>query len=180
VRDRKLATRYARALLSLLPEPRALEAADAFLDALRAAMDQSREVRDALLDPAVSRAQRKAMLGALATRAGMPPVVVNFLNTVVDHHRAAALPSIAVVFHEERERAMGIVPAELTTAVALADDQRDRARAALERATGSQVRLVCHVEPGLLGGAVTRIGSRIYDGSLRTQLAALGARMAQE
>jgi F-type H+-transporting ATPase subunit delta len=179
MKDRKLATRYARALLSLLDPARA-ESADQFLDALRRAMLASPETRDLLLDPAVPAAERRRALRGLARQVGQPPVIEHFLAAVVDHNRTASLPSIAVVFHEERERRMGIVPAEITTARPLEPAQQARAREALERATGQTVRLSCKVEPGVLGGAVTRIGSKVYDGSLRSQLDRLRERMVEE
>ena len=56
----------------------------------------------------------------------------------------------------------------------------DRARRALEKMTGRKIRLECKVDPELLGGAVTRVGSKVYDGSLRTQLEQLKRRLVQE
>ena len=79
-----------------------------------------------------------------------------------------------------REQALGIAPAEITTATPLTDDQRHRAANAIQKLTGLDVRLTCKVEPEMIGGAVTRIGSTIYDGSLRTQLQQLRRRMAEE
>ena len=110
----------------------------------------------------------------------MPRQVVNFLRTLVDHRRTPVLPSIAQLFHEERERAAGVVPAEIATAVPLDDALRRRAQQALERATGKRVRLSSRTDPGLIGGAVTKVGSVVYDGSLRTRLDRLRTTMVQE
>ncbi len=178
MKNRKLALRYAHALLAALPDAREQEAAATFLDALAEAMQTSRELRDLLLDPAVPRSSRKSALRALAAQRGMPERVGNFLGLVVDHGRVPDLPAIAQVFREARENAAGIVPASITTAAPLSDELKQRARAALENLTGRQVHLSCEVEPALLGGAVTRIGSQVYDGSLRTQLVNLRRRMA--
>jgi F-type H+-transporting ATPase subunit delta len=179
MKDRKLATRYARALLASLPAEQA-EQADRFLTALREATDQSAEFRDLMLDPAVPRTTRNSVLRALAEQHDMPRLVLNFLATVVDHNRTSSLPSIAEVFREERERAAGILPAEITTAVPLTDDLRERTRLALEQATGQKIRLTAKTDNGLIGGAVTRVGSTVYDGSLRTQLNRLREKMTQE
>lgn len=179
MKDRKLATRYARALLTSLPQEQA-EAADGFLSAIREALHESPEFRDLLFDPAVPRAARKAVLRSLADQNGMTRQISNFLATVVDHNRTSSLPSIAEVFHEEREKAMGIVPAEITTAFPLTPDLKKRTLHVLEQITGRKVRLTANVEQGLLGGAVTKIGSTVHDGSLRTQLAQLRRRMTQE
>jgi F-type H+-transporting ATPase subunit delta len=181
VKDRKLATRYARALLDALrSDPAAAERADEFLTALSSAMAESAGLRGRLLDPAVPRSERIGTLRALAGESGLPREIGNFLSAVVEHNRVGSLASIAEVFHEEREAAMGIVPAEIRTASPLPDDLRDRARRALERLTGRKVRLTTEVEPALIGGAVTRVGSQIYDGSLRTQLAQLRRKMTEE
>jgi F-type H+-transporting ATPase subunit delta len=180
MKDRKVATRYARALLASMPDEQTAEAADDFLAALRNAISESQEFRSLLLDPAVSRATRKAVLSALAERNGMPTLVRNFLATVVDHNRTAALDSIAQVFHEEREAALGVVPAEIVTAWPLTEDLKRRTLSALEHLTGSKVRLVPRLDPDILGGAVAKIGSTVHDGSLRTHLAMLRRRMTQE
>jgi F-type H+-transporting ATPase subunit delta len=180
MKDRKLASRYAGALLSVFPEPSQAEPVDRFLTDLSRAMAESEELRDILLDPAYPRTARKAVLHAMADERGLPRQVLNFLGAIIDHNRAGAIPAIAGVFHEEMEKAMGIVPAEITTATPLSDPLKERARGTIEKLTGKKVRLSCQVEPGLLGGAVTRIGSKVYDGSLKSQLDKLRRRMSQE
>ena len=178
--DRKLASRYARALLASLPNDQSAEDADRFLTAIREALDESAEFRDLLLNPAVPKSTRESVLRSLADQSEMPPQVGNFLATIVDHNRASSLRSIAQLFHEEREVALGIVAAEITTAWPLNDALKERALRTLEQMTGRQVRLTTQLEPALLGGAVTKIGSKVYDGSLRSQLAQLRRRMTQE
>ena len=180
MKDRKLALRYARALLSSLPDPRHAEAADDFLTSLAQAMDESAELKQFLLDPAFSRDQRKSVLAALAQRSGQPEKVNRFLETLVENNRLVVLPAIATVYHEERENALGIVPAEITTASPMSVELKQQARNALERLTGKKVRLSCEVAPELIGGAVTKIGTVVYDGSLRTQLSQLRRELAQE
>jgi len=179
MKDRNLASRYARALLAALPADRAAEAEE-FLQALAEGMRNSAEFRDLLLNPAVPRTSRVDVLVDLAKRSDLPPQVANFLRTVIDHNRTAALPTIAVVFQEERERAAGILAAEITSAMPLARDLEQRARRALESATGKRIRLTVRVDPALIGGAVTRVGSQVYDGSLRTQLSRLRETLTEE
>lgn len=180
MKDRKLATQYARALLACLPGVDSAEQADQFLSALRRAIDESEELRGLMLDPAFPRSARSAVLVALAERHGMPRQVVNFLRIVVDHGRTPALASIAQLFHEERERAAGILPAEIATAAPLSEELKHRAGLALERATGKRIRLSSRTDPSLIGGAVTKVGSVVYDGSLRTRLDRLRESMVQE
>ncbi len=106
--------------------------------------------------------------------------MANFLGALVENNRTAVIPIISTVFHEELEAREGIVPAEITTATPLSDELRTRTQQTLERVTGRSVRLTCKVEPALIGGAVTRVGSKVYDGSLRTQLSELRRAMTQE
>jgi F-type H+-transporting ATPase subunit delta len=178
--DRKLASRYARALLASLPDNQTAEQADQFLGVIRDSLDESPEFRDLLQDPAVPRSILKKVLRTLAEQAGMPVEVSNFLATVVDHNRTTSLASIAEVFHTEREAAAGIVPAEITTAWPLGDDLKERTRLALEKMTGRTVQLTASVDDTIVGGAVTRVGSTIYDGSLKMHLDRLRRKMTQE
>lgn len=180
MKDRKLAVRYARALFAAFPDAAQNEPISRFLISLGKSLVESREMLDRLLDPAVSRSKRAAVLTGLAQQSGLPRGVSNFLSTLVDNNRVAALPSIAAVFQEMREEALGIVPAEIITATPLSNDQRQRAQNAVQKLTGKDVRLTCTVEPDVLAGAVTRIGSTVYDGSLSTQLLQLRRRMAEE
>ena len=156
MKDRKLAIRYARALLSTYPDPNAAVDTALFLQELARAIPASSE------------------------QAGVPAKVGRFVDLLVSKNRIAALPSISAVFHEERETAMGIVPAEIVTASPMNDEMTRRAQSAMERMTGRKIRLACNVDPALIGGAVTKIGSTVHDGSLRTQLAKLRSKMAQE
>jgi F-type H+-transporting ATPase subunit delta len=177
MKDRKLATRYARALFTALPDLSALEAADAVLSSLGGAIATHPELKLLLLNPAVPRRSKKAVLAELAgASAGVP--VMSFLGVVVGHGRAAQLPAIAEAFHAIREEAQGVLQAAITTATPMSDDLEARTRSTLERLTGKRIRLTASVDHSLIGGAVTQIGSTVYDGSLRTQLANLRRRMA--
>jgi F-type H+-transporting ATPase subunit delta len=179
MRDRKLATRYARALLATLDAKQA-ENAEAFLTALSDAIERSRDLRDVLLNPAVSRSARTAVLVSLAKNHGAPDLVASFMRVVVDHGRASNLPEIARAFNEAREELAGVVPVRLETAAPISKDLQDKARTMLEKLTGKKVRLQFGVDPAHIGGAIARIGSKVYDGSLRTQLDILRRRMAAE
>jgi len=180
MKDRKLAVRYARALLAALPDPTVAAATDQFLTALAREMVESDRFRDVMLDPAFADSRRRPLLRRLVEQNGLPDRVANFMSTLVAHRRLSSLGSIAQLFHELLEERQGIVPAEIATATALPADQRQRAQSAIERLTGRGVRLTYNVDPTLIGGAVTKIGSVVYDGSLRTQLARLRRTMAEE
>ena len=180
MRDRKLATRYARALLGALATPAEQNLADEFLNALSSSMGTNAEFRGFLLDPATSSAAKKSLLETLCASRGVSDRVKTFLGMIVDNARLASLPSIAEVFHLEREAGQGMVGATLTTAAPLSPEHRARAAEALGKLTGKKVNLKTDVDPGLLGGAVAQVGSVVYDGSLKTQLARLRKTMGEE
>lgn len=180
MRDRKLATRYARALLGALPDAPAQNIADEFLSALRQAMSDGEELRSFLLNPANPPSAKVGFFEKLASAKGTPDHVTRFLATIVAHGRLAHLPSIAEVFHEERERAQGTISATLTTAAPMSRELEARAVAALERLSGRKINLTVEVDARLLGGAVARVGSMVYDGSIGTQLQRLRRSMGEE
>jgi F-type H+-transporting ATPase subunit delta len=180
MKDRKLASRYARALLSTLTDPTQAERAEEFLHALAAAIDESRDLRDVILNPAVPRSARRSVLEALARAHGAPDLVASFLRVVVDHGRAGNLPEIAEAYAEARAEQAGIVAVTLETATPLSDALKAKAKSSLEKLTGRSVRMKFGRNPALIGGAIARIGSKVYDGSLRTQLDILRRRMASE
>ena len=180
MRDRKLATRYARALLGALPDAPEQTLADEFLNALADSMKANAELRGFLLDPATSVRAKKSFLKTLCAGRGLPGRVETFLYMVVDKARLANLPSIAEVFHLERESGQGTVSARVTTAAPLTPELRARAVTALERLSGRKVNLTVEIDPALLGGAVAQVGSMVYDGSLKTQLARLRRSMGEE
>jgi len=180
MRDRKLATRYARALLGALASPAEQNLADEFLTALAKSMTQDAELRGFFLDPASPASAKKSLLTTLCAARNIPDRVKTFLEMIVENARLGSLPSIAEVFHLEREAGQGMVSATLTAAAPLTPELKDRAVFALEQLSGRKVNLTIEVDPGLLGGAVAQLGSTVYDGSLKTQLARLRRTMGEE
>lgn len=180
MRDRKLATRYARALVNALPDATAQDLADEFLEALARRLRSNAEMRGYLLDPGNPASEKVSFLKRLATLEGAPAHVGSFLATIVAHGRVANLPSIAEMFHEEREAAQGVITATLTTSAPVNPELQARASAALERLSGRKVNLKLELDPVLIGGAVARMGSMVYDGSLKTQLSRLRRTMGED
>jgi len=180
MKDRKLATRYARALLSAISDPHAAATADDFLQSLGQAMNASVELRLSLLNPGIPASARKQALQVLAERAQAGPLMGKFLALIVDNRRVAELPAIAEAFHDLREAAEGVVPASITTAKPIDEALQARVESSLSRLTGKRVRTTWRVDESLVGGVVTRVGSRIYDGSVKTQLMGLRRKMAEE
>jgi F-type H+-transporting ATPase subunit delta len=124
-------------------------------------------------DPSIEQKDKKAAIEAMARKGKLSDAVRNFLLLLVTNRRLGALGGIVRAFEQEKDERLGIVSAETTTAVPLSAAELKRLREALETMTGRTVKITQHVDPALLGGARTRIGSRVYDGTLRRNLEAL-------
>ena len=167
-----LARRYARALL-----PAAGGGALALRDEIRALgalVEGHRELRRALLDPALGTELRRRLLAAVAERAAASPLLRRLLDLLATRDRVSLLPGLTEAYGALANEANGIVSAEVVSAVPLAEAQRQSMAAAL----GGKVELRCRVDPGLVGGVLVRVGGTTYDGSVRTRLAGLRRRLA--
>jgi len=94
----------------------------------------------------------------------------NFVRTLADNHRLAYLPEISALFDELKDEAEKVVDVTVTSAAPLDEAQRKTLASALERKLKRAVRMQCHTDPALIGGAVLQAGDLVIDGSLRTQL----------
>ncbi len=176
-----VAKRYARSLADA-----AGEKGRDLLDRLAADLSLAAEVigRDTRLlrlfaDPSVPARDKETVVGALAKKAKAADLTRKFLMVLIERRRMAALPAIARAFERIKDERLGMVAVEATTAVPLSATEVKRLRESLEKMTGLQVRLTLSVDPAVIGGARTRIGSRVYDGTLKRQLAILRDRLAE-
>jgi len=175
-----LVLRYARALLEVALEHEAAEKLKGELGAFAGLLEQSSDLRNFLASPAVSRESKQAVVEKLVARLGASKTLRNFLFVVVENRRSSLLPQIQQAYGEELDVRRGIARAQVTSARELtAQEQADLGRV-LERITGKRVEARYGTDPGLIGGAVVRIGSTVYDGSVRQQLNRLRARLAAE
>jgi F-type H+-transporting ATPase subunit delta len=178
-----VAARYANALADVVTAPAAPispQNALAELRAFEAALESSLELREVLATPAVPASRKKAVIGRIGDAVGISKVPRNFLYVLVDHRRIGSLRDILQQFEEAVDKHMGFTRAEVSSAEPLSEAQRAALNAQLERLTGKKVRMRVAVDPALIGGAVARIGSTVYDGSVRGQLAALERRLTAE
>jgi F-type H+-transporting ATPase subunit delta len=129
-------------------------------------------------DPSVGRAHKDQTIVSLGKEAKLSDLTRRFLGVLVENRRMAALPAIARAFEGIKDERLGIVAAEATTAVVLSAAEQKRLRESLEKMTGCTVRLALKVDPRVMGGARTRIGSKVYDGTLKRQLGMLRERLA--
>jgi F-type H+-transporting ATPase subunit delta len=174
-----VAKRYARALADVAgkKEPACLGKISGELHTLARVLENRPQISRFFEDPSARRQDKDRAADTMARKAGVSQLTRQFLHVLIENHRLGALPTIATVFEAIKDERLGIVPVEATTAVPLSAADRKRFQVSLEKATGRRIRLSLQVDPSVLGGARTRIGSQVYDGTLRRQLAMLRERL---
>ena len=174
-------SRYARALVDAvygmkLDGRAVVQQLGAMVDLVR----QTPDLRRVWENPAIPAAQKRRLLDAIAGREGVVKAVRNFVAVLIDHRRIAALPEIARQVEVEMDRRLGLAEAAVTSARELSPDERRQLETQMERLTGKKVRARYAIDAKLLGGAVVRLGSTIYDGSVRGQLQKIKERLSAE
>ncbi len=130
----------------------------------------SKELRAVWETPSITAEQKRAVLDAIVARQGISTIVRNFVAVLIDHRRINFLGPIVKQFELELNRRMGFTEAEITSARELNQADRSALEAQMEKLTGKKVRAHYSLNESLLGGAVVKVGSTIYDGSVAGQL----------
>jgi len=178
-----VAARYANALADVVTQsgsPLRPQDAVAELHAFEGALRTSAELQDALITPAIPGSRKRAVVGRVADVLRLSKISRNFLFVLVDHRRVPILSEVIQSFEETLDARLGYARAEIQSARDLTEAQRAALIPELERLTGKRVRPHFSVDEALIGGVVARIGSTVYDGSVRGQLASLERRLAAE
>jgi len=168
-----IAKRYARAILELASKQSLTDLVGRELSELASTWESSSELRDLFTNPAYGSAVRKSVLVELIERANVSALTRNSVLYIADKNRIVALPAIARAFVELAERAAGAVRAEVTSAAPLSEAYLTQLHRVLEQVTGQRVTIEKKIDPSLIAGVVTRVGDRVFDGSIRTRLAEL-------
>jgi F-type H+-transporting ATPase subunit delta len=165
--------RYAQALFDLANEQKKVQAVEADLKSLKAAIADSRDLRALLASPAFGSEDKRKGLAAIAQKAKFNPITQKFLGLLAVNGRAAALPEVISAFEALAAAGRGAVSAEVVTAVPLSSAQAKGVAAALRQALGKDPEITTRVDPSLLGGIKVKVGSRLFDASLRSKLDSL-------
>jgi F-type H+-transporting ATPase subunit delta len=166
-----LSLRYAHAFASVAASSHLdTTAAQQQLNDFSGTLAGSRELREVLMDPSIANEQKLKVLDAIAGRIGMFPQVRNFLAVVMEHQRLAELDEVLTEYHAIADEQSNLTEADITSARPLNDQDRAELEAQVAKLAGGRVRATYHQDATLLGGAVVRIGSTVYDGSIRAQL----------
>jgi F-type H+-transporting ATPase subunit delta len=165
-----VASRYARALVDVVTEPGAgidAETAKQQLRQVASLIATSSDLKGALLTPAVSPARKRAVIAKLID---VHPKIRNFIYVVIDHRRVHEIPSIVEAFELLMDEHLGFIRADVSSATALTGAQQASLQAQLTRMAGKEAKVKFKTDPALVGGVIARVGSTVYDGSVRGQL----------
>ncbi|MGQ9857265.1 MAG: ATP synthase F1 subunit delta [Thermodesulfobacteriota bacterium] len=165
-----IAKRYARALIQIGQEDGNYEGYGEQLRAFRDLMDASPELRAVMANPIYERQGKKALVGALSQKLGLSPVVSNFLLLLVDKRRIGFFREIVACYERLADEVAGRIRARVVSAVPLDEATVVEIKKQLESMTHMEVLVELQQDPELIGGVVTQIGDKLYDGSVRTQL----------
>ena len=141
-------------------------------------LGRSSALRNAVEHPAVVPKARGRALRSVSEGAGGSLLLGRLLGLVAEQGHVAVLPALSEAFAQLVNAAEGVVPAQVTGAIALTAEQEKGLAQALRKSTSSEVEMTARVDPGVLGGLHVTVGGKTYDGTVRGQLAALRRRLA--
>jgi F-type H+-transporting ATPase subunit delta len=137
---------------------------------ISALVRDSKQLREVWETPSITAEQKRAVLDAIVKRARISPMVRNFIAILIDKRRMKFLDDIVVQLGHELNQRLGFAEAEITATRELSADERSALEADLARAVGKKIRARYAEDRAILGGAIARVGSTVYDGSVKGQL----------
>jgi F-type H+-transporting ATPase subunit delta len=175
-----VAFRYARALADLAMKPGAAAPKTVIgdLEKFERTLADSLDLRNAIQSPAVPRARKQAVVSRVAKDLSLSDLVRRFAMVLIDHRRIPLLDEIREAFEAVLDDRLGVVRVDVVSARELTPAQRDKLLEEFRTATGKQARARFEVSEDLIGGVVAKVGSTVFDGSVRGQLEVLKQRMA--
>ncbi len=169
--------RYALALFDLAQEGKAVTEVGKSLQAFQALIDESSDLQRLMRSPVFKAEDQLKAIEALAAKAGVTGIALNFLRVMGQNRRLAAVPAAIAAFNTLVAQSKGETTAEVTSAEKLTAKQLADLKASLKTVTGSDVTLAVKTDPAILGGLIVKVGSRMMDNSLRTKLNSLKVAM---
>jgi F-type H+-transporting ATPase subunit delta len=173
-----VARRYASALADVVLKTGEGEAVKTELAQWAAMILANADLLEVFGNPSIAHSQKENMLESLIDRTRPSRTTANFLRILLRNGRLTELSEVNERFASELEERSGIVSAEVVSAREISQQERSELRSQLEKLTGRHVNLNFTIDEGLIGGLVTRVGSTVYDGSVRTKLNNLKEQLA--
>jgi len=171
--------RYARSLADVVLEKREDAAVGRDLGLYREIFRAVPDLLETFHNPAIPKEAKHRILSDLLARYPVSQTTANFLRLVLDHNRIRYFHEIHELFTRTVNERNGIVTAQVASASPLSEADQSRLRESLARVTGKSVLLDLRTDAALLGGVVVRLGSTVYDGSVRSQLAEVRRRLME-
>jgi F-type H+-transporting ATPase subunit delta len=169
--------RYARALFDLATDNKAVAEVAKALTTFQGLITESPDLKRLLNSPVFQAEDQMAAVAALAERADISGLALNFLKVMGANRRLGAMPGAISAFQALVSEAKGETTAEVTSAEKLSAKQIADLKTALNSVTGSNVKLETKIDSSILGGLIIKVGSRMMDNSLRTKLNSLKVAM---
>jgi len=176
---RTSATRYAKALLDVAIRESDPSRIETDLQTVVTAMTEHADLRRAMVSPAIPQSVRVNVMRAVTSHIGVQPPLAKLLDLLAMRGRLELVPQLLEVYRERLLAHRNIVRATVAAATPLSPDKVQALEHSLGELTGKQMQLAVEVDPALIGGVVTRIGSTVYDGSIRTQLQKMKQRLVE-
>jgi F-type H+-transporting ATPase subunit delta len=177
---RAAAKRYARALFDVALAERAdLDQIGRELSEFAALVSGNASLQRVLAHPAIPASRKRAVIEQLLPLARMTPVTSRLMLLLAERDRLVLLPDLADAYASRLMDHQQVVRAEVTTASALPPDRAAALQQGLASVTGRRVLLDTRIDPSIVGGAVARVGSTVYDGSVTTQLEKIRQRLTE-
>lgn len=168
-----IAGRYAQAVFDIVSEEGGLDDLARQIDELGTALHDSADLGSLIGSPIYTRDDQSRAIAALATRMGLSATLANTLQLMARNRRLFVLPQLVARLRELIAEARGEVTADVTSAIALTDDQQKRLTETLAAKSGKKVKLNTRVDEALIGGMIVKLGSKMIDSSVRSKLASL-------
>jgi F-type H+-transporting ATPase subunit delta len=165
-----IARRYAKALVQLAAEEGAMDQFSGELARVQSLFSAHPEIGSLLSNPAYGIEAKLDTLRELADKLSLSVTIRNFLLLLQERNRMICLDDILSGYSVLADELSGIVRPVITSALPLDDAKIAEIKAALEKSTGKKVILNVEIDPALIGGVVTKIGDKVLDGSVKTQL----------
>ena len=165
-----VAGRYATALFDLAESEKQLDRVADDLGQLAAMIGASADLKRLIRSPVISRDDQGRAMAEVLKKADMSELTCNFVGVVARNRRLFALPSMIAAYQSLLAARRGEATAEVVSARELGKKQLDAIASQLKKAIGTKVAVSTKVDAGLLGGLVVKVGSRMFDSSLRTKL----------
>lgn len=173
-----VARRYATALADVLAERNEEAAVREELGAWERMVQENSLLLEAFTNPTIPYDQKSKVLNQLIARTGVRQTTSNFLRLLLRNQRFGELPHVNAKLSEILDERSGVVSAQVVSARTISEPVKSALEKTLQQITNKRIRLSFETDESLLGGIVTRIGSTIYDGSVRSQLERLGQEIA--